>query len=132
MATKILYVEDNPLNMRLVKKILIDLGFDMLEAVDGRSGIELAVVHTPDLILLDINLPDIDGLEITRQLKQHATTRRIPIIALTANAMYGDKERCLDAGCDGYIAKPVAKLELKNVLHHFLAHSGMTSTARTY
>lgn len=122
MATTILYVEDNPLNLRLVRKILISLGYTMLEAMDGMSGLELALDKRPDLILMDVNLPDIDGLEITGRLKREPQTAHIPIVALTANAMHGDRERCLAAGCDGYLAKPVARRELQDTLQHFLTH----------
>jgi CheY-like chemotaxis protein len=96
--------------MRLVRKILQHHGYEVLEAEDGLSGVEQALREQPDLVLMDINLPDIDGLEATRRIKkQHPALR---IIALTANAMYGDEERCLAAGCDGYISKPVSKTVL--------------------
>jgi len=120
MVTRILYVEDNPLNMRLVRKILKSLGYEMLEAIDGLSGVDIAINEQPDIILMDINLPDIDGIEATTRLKQEDSTRNIPIIALTANTMYGDKERFLEAGCDAYLAKPVSKLELQNTIAIFL------------
>jgi two-component system cell cycle response regulator DivK len=112
MAARILCVEDNPQNMRLVRKILKHEGYEVLEAEDGASGLALSEAEKPDLILMDINLPDIDGLEVTRLIKAQAALAHIPIIALTANAMYGDEERCLAAGCDGYIAKPVSKEKL--------------------
>lgn len=121
MNAKILYVEDNPLNMRLVRKILKSLKYDMVEAMDGTSGLRMVGEEKPDLILVDVNLPDIDGLEVTRRLKADRNFAHIPIIALTANAMHGDREHCLSAGCDGYIAKPVARQELKNILGHFLS-----------
>jgi two-component system cell cycle response regulator DivK len=112
MAARILCVEDNPQNMRLVRKILKHEGYEVLEAEDGATGLALSEAEKPDLILMDINLPDIDGLEVTRLIKAQAALAHIPIIALTANAMYGDEERCLAAGCDGYIAKPVSKDKL--------------------
>jgi len=120
MGKRILYIEDNPQNMRLVRKMLRIGGYDMLEATDGITGVELAMMSLPDLILMDINLPDIDGIEATRRLKKIAKTENIPIIALTANAMHGDRERFLDAGCDGYLAKPVTKNELLHLVGHFL------------
>lgn len=123
MPRTILYIEDNPLNMRLVRKILVDMGYKTLEAPDGQTGLMIIINELPDLILVDVNLPDIDGLQVARLSKANPLTARIPIVALTANAMYGDRERCMDAGCDGYIAKPVARLELRNVLNHFLAPS---------
>jgi two-component system cell cycle response regulator DivK len=122
MCATILYIEDNPQNMRLVRKMLQVGGYQTLEAVDGLSGIALARREKPDLILMDINLPDIDGLEATGRLKAIADLRHIPVIALTANAMHGDRERFLAAGCDGYIAKPVTRSELLNTVGHFIAH----------
>ena len=117
------------MNMRLVRKILVDLGYEMLEAINGVDGLSLALQEMPDVILVDINLPDIDGVEVTRQLKANPQTCHIPIIALTANSMYGDRERFLESGCDGYIAKPIARLELRNVLHHFLSNSHLAALA---
>lgn len=117
---KILYVEDNPQNMRLVRKMLHVGGYDMLEAVDGLTGLDIAAQERPDLILMDINLPDIDGMEATRRLKEDPDLNKIPIVALTANAMFGDRERFLEAGCDGYLAKPISKTELLNTLSYFL------------
>lgn len=115
----ILYVEDNPQNMRLVRKMLSIGGHDMLEALNGKTGIETAEAEIPDLILMDINLPDIDGMEVARYLKSNPRLAHIPIIALTANAMFGDRERFLAAGCDGYLAKPISKNELLNTISHF-------------
>lgn len=120
MSKTILYVEDNPQNLRLVRKMLRIGGYEMLEANTGELGIELAIQNLPDLILMDINLPDIDGIEATNRLKKMKETANIPVVALTANAMYGDRERFLEGGCDGYIAKPVSKNELLHVLHRFL------------
>lgn len=116
----VLYIEDNPLNMRLVKKYLQSMGIQMIEAVDGFSGLDMAMQSQPDLILVDVNLPDIDGLEVTRRLRSHDETSEMPIVALTANAMHGDRERCLNSGCDGYLAKPVSRVELVNVLRNYL------------
>jgi CheY-like chemotaxis protein len=119
---KILYVEDNPQNMRLVRKILNAAGYDVLEAPNGISGITMATNELPDLILMDVNLPDINGLEAASRLKASSVSW-IPIIALTANAMHGDRENCLAAGCDGYLAKPVMKNELLNTVALFLKQS---------
>ena len=121
MTVRILCVEDNPQNMRLVRKILKSHDYELLEAVDGLSGLNMAETENPDLILMDINLPDIDGLEVTRRIKAQEHLKQIPIIALTANAMFGDEERCLEAGCDGYIAKPVGKQKLLSNLEDYLA-----------
>jgi two-component system, cell cycle response regulator DivK len=121
MAVRILYVEDNPQNMRLVRKFLAMAGYEMLEAINGLSGLAVAAKEHPDLILMDVNLPDIDGLEATSRLKADADLAYIPVVALTANAMHGDKERCIAAGCDGYIPKPVTKSELLNTIAALLA-----------
>lgn len=118
---KILYVEDNPQNMRLVRKMLGSGGYEMVEALDGMTGLQMAEIEQPVLILLDINLPDIDGIEVTQRIKSNPSLAHIPIVALTANAMFGDRERFLDAGCDGYLAKPVSKTELLNTLAYFLS-----------
>lgn len=120
MTNIILYVEDNPQNMRLVRKMLKTGGYDMIEATDGQSGLEMALEYKPDLILMDINLPDIDGMEVTMRLKANPAMVHTPIVALTANAMFGDRERFTSAGCDGYLAKPVTRNELLNTVAHFL------------
>jgi two-component system, cell cycle response regulator DivK len=126
MAARILCVEDNPQNMRLVRKILRHEGYEVLEAEDGASGLALTEAEKPDLILMDVNLPDIDGLEVTKLIKAQAHLVHIPIIALTANAMYGDEERCLAAGCDGYIAKPVSKEKLLSSVEDYLSREKKT------
>lgn len=123
MAVKILYIEDNPLNMRLVRKYLKSFGFEMVEAMDGLTGLARVKEEKPDLILLDVNLPGIDGLEVAGRIRCIPEIKNIPIIALTANAMYGDRDRCLDAGCDDYIAKPVARRELYKTMMKFLDNS---------
>lgn len=123
MTVCVLYIEDNPQNMRLVRKMLRIGGYDMIEAVNGLTGVAIAAREKPDLILMDINLPDIDGLEATARLKASPELAHIPVIALTANAMHGDRERFIAAGCDGYLAKPVTKNELLNTIAHFLAET---------
>lgn len=120
MSARILCVEDNPQNMRLVRKILQHAGYEVLEAVNGISGVALTEQEVPDLILMDINLPDIDGLEATNRIKRQPELVHIPIVALTANAMYGDEERILASGCDGYLAKPVSKKQLLQTVADFL------------
>jgi two-component system cell cycle response regulator DivK len=132
MASKILYVEDNPQNMRLVRKILTAAGYDVLEATEGLMGVAMAAREFPDLILMDVNLPDINGLEATARLKASPQLAWIPIIAVTANAMHGDREHCMAAGCDGYLAKPVMKNELLNTVAMFLQQSGAPATAGGY
>lgn len=116
----ILYVEDNPQNMRLVRKILKFAGYNVLEAETGEQGLEVARAEMPDLILMDVNLPDIDGLECTARLKSDEATSRIPIIALTANAMVGDREKALEAGCDGYLPKPISKSDLLKMVGDYI------------
>jgi len=104
---KILLVEDNELNRDMLSRRLSRRGYEVLVAVDGAQGIEMARSLTPDLILMDVGLPGIDGLEATRRLKAEPRTSAIPIVALTANAMAGDQEEALAAGCDEYDTKPV-------------------------
>lgn len=109
---RILYVEDNAQNMRLVRKILKHAGYEVLEAECGMEGVSKAVAERPDLILMDVNLPDIDGLEATSRIRDMADIANTPIIALTANAMVGDREKALAAGCDDYLPKPVSRADL--------------------
>lgn len=120
MSTKILYVEDNPHNMNLIRRILEQQGFQVVGAIDGESGVEMAITEEPDLILMDLDLPDIDGLEATSNIKSNPNLSNIPVIALTAHANYGDEERALAAGCDGYIAKPVSRAKLTKQVRQYL------------
>ena len=113
---KILVVEDNPTNMRLATFLLQSAGHTVLCAVDAESGLTMARHDHPDLILMDIQLPGMDGLEATGILKKDEATRAIPIIALTALAMKGDEARIRAAGCDGYIAKPLAYKDFLTVI----------------
>ena len=104
---RILYIEDNPENRLLVKRILEAEGYSVAEATDGLSGLDMAARMQPDLILLDINLPEIDGYDLARRFRDTPGLRQVPILAVTANVMQGDRERTLEAGCDGYIQKPI-------------------------
>ena len=104
---RILYVEDNPGNRLLVKRVLEAEGYVVWEADSGPSAMKLLERETPDLILMDVNMPEIDGYTLTAQLRQRDALRRIPIVALTAYALKGDRERALAAGCAGYIQKPI-------------------------
>ncbi len=106
-GAKILYIEDNLENRTLVKRVLEVEGYVMLEANDGPEGLRVAREKKPDLILIDINLPEVDGYEITTQLRRIEGLYNVPIVALTANVLKGDRERCLEAGCNGYIQKPI-------------------------
>lgn len=110
--SRILIVEDNPTNLKFVVTVLEHAGHQTLQASDADSGIRLARRELPDLIFMDIQLPGMDGLEASRQLKADPVTRHIPIYALTALAMKGDEEHILAAGCDGYLAKPVSYKDL--------------------
>ena len=104
---RILVVEDNERNMKLFRDVLEASGYHVLEAATGREGVELATEHGPDLVLMDIRLPDTDGVEALALLRAHARTASTPVLALTAQAMEGDRERFLAAGFDGYLSKPV-------------------------
>jgi two-component system cell cycle response regulator DivK len=104
---RVLYIEDNAENRLLVRRILEAEGYSVLEAGDGPSGLELAAQMQPDLILLDINLPEIDGYDLARRFRNTPGLQQVPILAITANVMKGDREHTLEAGCDGYIQKPI-------------------------
>ncbi len=104
---KILLVEDNEDNRDMLTRLLQRRGFDVVSAVDGLQGIAMAGSEAPDTILMDMSLPELDGWEATRRLKSEPSTRSIPVIALTAHAMSGDRERALAAGCDDYESKPI-------------------------
>lgn len=119
-SPKILVVEDNQDNREMVVKVLKFNGYQVVEAVDGEEAIEKAKAEHPDLILLDIFLPKMDGYEATRRLKGDTSLRNIPIIALTAHAMKGSMEEALAVGCDGYISKPIDVRELPKQIQHFL------------
>ena len=116
----ILYVEDNLDNRILVQRILEAAGYQFLGADNASDGITLARQHLPDLILVDINMPEVDGLTMTQELKTDIQFDKIPIIAITANVMHGDRERTLTAGCDGYIQKPINVDHLPRQIAQFL------------
>ena len=104
---KILLVEDNEMNRNMLSRRLIRHGYEVVMAADGQQGTEMAISERPDLILMDLSLPVMDGWEATRQVKGNDVTRQIPVIALTAHAMAGDRERAMEVGCDDYDTKPV-------------------------
>jgi two-component system cell cycle response regulator DivK len=108
MSQKILIVEDNELNMKLFHDLLEAHGYTTIQTRNGTEAVGLARTHRPDLILLDIQLPEISGLEVTRQLKQDDELKGIPVVAVTAFAMKGDEEKILEGGCEAYIAKPIS------------------------
>ena len=118
---KILLVEDNEMNRDMLSRRLIRKGMQVVIAVDGEQGIALAQAETPDLILMDMSLPVLDGWSATRQLKATPETQAIPIIALTAHAMSGDRDKCLEAGCDDYDTKPVEFTRLMDKIQALLS-----------
>jgi two-component system cell cycle response regulator DivK len=122
MGTNVLYIEDNPDNVMLVRRILESRGYTLIAALTGLSGIATAESENIDLILLDINLPDIDGYEVARRLRRSSKSvlAHMPIIAITANALKGDAEKALAAGCDVYMSKPINIRELAARVAGFL------------
>jgi two-component system, cell cycle response regulator DivK len=116
----VLYIEDNFHNRRLVRKILESRGYTVVEAEDGLTGLDMVRELRPPLVLMDIGLPGMDGLEVTGRIKEDEELRHIPVIALTASAMRGDRERFLAAGCDDYLSKPIQPMELLNLIATYL------------
>ena len=112
MTKRILVVEDQEDNRRIMHDLLSDAGFEVLEAVSGDKGVEMALTHEPDLILMDLQLPGIDGYEATRQIKSNPVLKEIPVIAVTSYALSGDNDLALEAGCDAYFSKPVSPRKL--------------------
>jgi two-component system, cell cycle response regulator DivK len=121
---KILLVEDNEMNRDMLSRRLIRKGYEVVMAVDGEQGVAMAGSEKPDLILMDMSLPLIDGWEATRQVKSADATKAIPVIALTAHAMAGDREKALEAGCDDYDTKPVDINRLLDKISVLLTRSG--------
>jgi two-component system cell cycle response regulator DivK len=124
---KILLVEDNELNRDMLSRRLIRRGFDVVIAIDGGQGVDMATSESPNLILLDMSLPVINGWDAAQKLKACAGTRNIPIIALTAHAMGGDREKALEAGCDEYETKPVEFKRLLDKINSFLEGTDQTA-----
>ena len=120
MNEKILIVEDNSQNMRLIEMVLGAKGYRLLKATNGEEALETASRDKPDLIITDIQLPKTDGLELTKRLRQMPALNHIPIIAVTAYAMKGDKERIIGAGCDAYLSKPISTRQLPVVVAEML------------
>jgi CheY-like chemotaxis protein len=116
----VLLVEDNPHNRKIFSGMLNHAGFRVLEAADGQAALAQVAAERPELILMDLSIPGIDGWECTRRLKADEKTRAIPIIALTAHAMRGDEERALAAGCDGYLAKPISPKKVVEEVKRYL------------
>lgn len=118
--SRILVIEDNRDNMTLIVDVLSSLDHEVLQAFDGQEGLEIAQQKQPDLILMDLSLPRMDGWSATRHIKADPVLKVIPVIALTAHAMVGDRERALEAGCDDYLTKPINLSELLSKLNEFL------------
>lgn len=112
----ILIVEDNEKNLKIVRDLMQYDGYQTLEARDGKIGLEMALAHVPDLILMDVQLPEMDGYTVTRQLRTIEKTQTIPIIAITSLAMKGESERALEAGCSAYLSKPITIKGLRDVV----------------
>lgn len=118
---KILVVEDNALNLELVTDLLEVSGFQVVSAGNGEDAVSLALLHQPDLVLMDLSLPGIDGLEATRRLKSEPQTDSIPVVAVTAHSMKGDRQRVEAAGCCGYLSKPIDTRSFVQVIKGFLS-----------
>jgi two-component system cell cycle response regulator DivK len=120
MSNRILVIEDNEDNRQIIRDLLTSLGYELIEAVDGVEGVAMTQSHRPDLILMDIQLPEIDGYEATRRIRAIPELADVPIIAVTSYALSGDEAKARSAGCDGYVAKPFSPRELLAKIHEFL------------
>ena len=120
MAKRVLIVEDNDLNMKLFHDLLEAHGYDILQTKDGMEALQLARQHHPDLILMDIQLPEVSGLEVTKWIKEDDDLKAIPVIAVTAFAMKGDEEKIREGGCEAYISKPISVLSFLQTVDGFL------------
>jgi two-component system cell cycle response regulator DivK len=122
-AAKVLYIEDSFDSRLLVRRILNAEGYQVLEAENAEQGLAMARGASPDLIMIDINMPEMDGLTLTSMMKADSELSHIPVVAITANVMRGDRERTLAAGCDGYIQKPIDIEDFPQVVAQYLQHS---------
>ena len=120
MSKKVLIVEDNELNMKLFHDLLEANGYRTIQTRNGMEALALAREHHPDLILMDIQLPEVSGLDVTRWIKEDETIRHIPVIAVTAFAMKGDEERIRGGGCEAYLSKPISVMKFIETVRHFL------------
>jgi two-component system, cell cycle response regulator DivK len=120
MQKTVLVVEDNELNMKLFNDLLEAHGYRVVQTRDGLSALELARKHMPDLILMDIQLPEVSGIEVTKWLKEDETLKRIPVIAVTAFAMKGDEQKIREGGCEAYISKPISVMSFLQTIDKFL------------
>ncbi len=129
MKDKVLIVEDDPQNMRLIEMTLRSRRCTLLKATDGEEALNMAMRERPDIIIMDIQLPKIGGLEVTRRLRQNPEFRHVPIIAITAHAMKGDKEKVVEAGCDAYLSKPINTRELPGLVTEMLRQRQQDNTS---
>jgi len=120
MSPRILVIEDQEDNRRILRDLLTSAGYEVIEAVTGEEGVAMAETHRPDLILMDIQLPDLDGYEATRRIKANPALRHIPLIAVTSYALSGDDVKALEAGCDGYVTKPFSPRALLAKIREYL------------
>ena len=120
MTERILIVEDHEENRRLLRDLLTSVGYEFVEAVSGEEGLTLAETHVPDLILMDLQLPDVDGYEITRRIRANPALRHIPIIAVTSYALSGDDAKAVEAGCNACVSKPFDPVELLAKIREYL------------
>jgi len=120
MQEKILIVEDNPQNMKLIEMTLRGKGYTLLKATDGEEALDMAMREQPDLIIMDMQLPKLNGLEVTKRLRKTSAFSHTPIIALTAYAMKGDREKFISGGCDAYVSKPINTRELPGMIAEML------------
>jgi len=121
MPEKILIVEDNPQSMRLMEMLLRSKGYTLFKAMDGEEALNMVARERPDLVMMDIQLPKMNGLEVTRRLREDPAFSHTPIIAVTAYSMKGDRERVLEAGCDAYLSKPINTRELPRMVAEILS-----------
>jgi two-component system, cell cycle response regulator DivK len=121
MSKRILVVEDQEDNRRILRDLLTSVGYEVVEAVSGEDGVRMAETQAPDLILMDIQLPGLDGYEATRRIKANTVQRQIPIIAVTSYALSGDDARAFEAGCDAYVSKPFSPRALLAKIREFLS-----------
>ena len=120
MSKRILVIEDTEDNRQIIRDLLSSVGYELIEAMDGASGVALAQKERPDLILMDIQLPEIDGYEATRRIRAIPELAKVPIIAVTSYALSGDEAKTREAGCDGYVAKPFSPRQLLSKIREFL------------
>ena len=123
MAKTVLIVEDNELNMKLFHDLLDAHGYNILQTKDGMEALDIAREHRPDLILMDIQLPEVSGLEVTKWLKDDPQLKSIPVVAVTAFAMKGDEERIREGGCEAYLSKPISVGKFIETIRHFLGNA---------